>query len=106
MSGLIVAPIQGMERLAIAISYGPFTRGRTLVMAANRVLPPHATVKCIKPGGESDGWDGMVRDFEAMNAVWGALAGPVGTTGPMSITICTYTGKKVRTHQQRDRSVE
>jgi len=71
-SGLIVAPIQGIERLAIAISYGPLTTGRSLVTAANQVLPPHATLKYIKPGGEFDGWNGMVRDFEALNVAWDA----------------------------------
>jgi len=103
MGGVIVAPIQRMERLVVAISYGPLTIGRTLVMAANQVLPPHATVTCIKPQGEFDGWNGMVRDFEALNATWVAKAAP---TWSGLITVRTSSGRKVRTHRQRGRGVE
>jgi len=106
MGGVIVAPLQKMERLAIAISYGPLTIGRTLVMAANQVLPPHATVTCIKPGGEFDGWNGMVRDFEALNATWVVKAAPTTWNRPTTVRTHTSTNLKVRIHQQRDHSVE
>jgi len=43
----------------------------------------------------------MVRDFEALNAAWGAKA--ASSDRSMSITVRTLIGAKVRTHQQRSR---
>ena len=93
MSGVIVAPVENMKRLAIAITYGPLTTEAVLRRAADEVLPSSFIVGYVKPRGEGRSWNGLVRDFEVSDRAWGVeAADPVRN---VRIYVKTLTGKTV-----------
>ena len=95
MSGVIVAPVENMKRLAIAITYGPLTTGKVLKRAADQVLPSSFIARYVEPRGEwhANGWNGLVRDFEVSGRAWDVeAAGPVQS---ICIYVKTLTGKQV-----------
>ena len=93
MSGVIVAPVENMKRLAIAITYGPLTTGEVLRRAASEVLPSSFIAGYVKPRGEGRSWNRLVRDFEVSDRAWGVEAAhPVPR---LQIFVKTLTGETV-----------
>ena len=93
MSGVIVAPVENMKRLALAITYGPLTTGEVLRRAANKVLPSSFIARYVKPRGEGRSWNGLVRDFEVSDRAWGVEAADPEQI--VWIYVKTLTGKTV-----------
>jgi hypothetical protein len=100
MSGVVVAPVENMKQLAIAITYGPLTTGQVLRRAADQVLPSPFTARDVRPRGERGRWDGRVRDFEGSDTVWNVKA----AAPSIHIYVKTLGGKQVCiSHTQKTR---
>ena len=102
MSGVIVAFVENMKRLAVAITYGPLTTGQVLRTAVDQVLPSPFTARDVRPRGDRGSRNRLVRDFEASDRVWNVKA----TTPVRRIHICakTLTNKEVCiSHTQKTR---